>query len=323
MSNHAQLQCRYHGKLGPCQDQALVDSQFCFWHDPDVDKSGTDVSEALAERAQTGVPMEGFLLRKANLDGVNLVCPKSHQGYQLVNSDLSRASLKNAHLYRLDLSGSCLLKVNLNGANLNNTCLKDTNLLAVNFKNSQIDNIEWGDSFLQERQAKQEPDRAVDLYEEAEEISRNIRRHCEEIGMMRTAGRFYYRERVFQRMQMPLYSRSRALSWLVDKVSGYGEAPLRVVFCSVMLIILCSFFYLWDGIQDGAVLIQFDGTQSLSTMLSYWFDCLYFSVVTFTTLGYGDLSPLGFSRIVAAGEAFIGNFSLALFVVLVAKKIIR
>ena len=89
-----------------------------------------------------------------------------------------------------------------------------------------------------------EPDKATDLYEEAEEIARNIRRHCENTGMMRTAGRFYYRERVFQRMQMPLCSGARLLSWLVDKVSGYGEAPLRVVFCSIVLILVCAFFYL-------------------------------------------------------------------------------
>ena len=52
------------GKLGPCQDKALADSRFCFWHDPDVDKSGTDIPEALAQRAQTGRPMEGLCFVK-------------------------------------------------------------------------------------------------------------------------------------------------------------------------------------------------------------------------------------------------------------------
>jgi len=50
---------------------------------------------------------------------------------------------------------------------------------------------------------------------------------------------------------------------------------------------------------------------------------LYFSVATFTTLGYGDMSPVGISRLIAASEAFLGAFILALFVVVFVKKMTR
>ncbi len=50
---------------------------------------------------------------------------------------------------------------------------------------------------------------------------------------------------------------------------------------------------------------------------------IYFSVVTFTTLGYGDISPLGFARFIAAFEAFMGSFTMALFVVVFVKKMTR
>ena len=50
---------------------------------------------------------------------------------------------------------------------------------------------------------------------------------------------------------------------------------------------------------------------------------MYFSVVTFTTLGYGDLVPVGPSRVIAAIEAFVGSFTLALFVVVFVKKMTR
>jgi len=46
-------------------------------------------------------------------------------------------------------------------------------------------------------------------------------------------------------------------------------------------------------------------------------------VVTFTTLGYGDISPIGVTRFFATFEAFIGSFSLALFVVVFVKKMTR
>jgi len=50
---------------------------------------------------------------------------------------------------------------------------------------------------------------------------------------------------------------------------------------------------------------------------------LYFSVVTFTTLGYGDIIPLGISRLFAGIEALLGGFILAIFVVVFVKKMTR
>jgi hypothetical protein len=39
--------------------------------------------------------------------------------------------------------------------------------------------------------------------------------------------------------------------------------------------------------------------------------CLYFSVVTWTTLGYGDIRPVGFARFIAGSEAIVGYFGMA------------
>lgn len=43
-------------------------------------------------------------------------------------------------------------------------------------------------------------------------------------------------------------------------------------------------------------------------------DALYFSMVTFTTLGYGDLTPTDQFRIIAAGEAMLGYITLGIIV---------
>ena len=62
--------------------------------------------------------------------------------------------------------------------------------------------------------------------------------------------------------------------------------------------------------------------MSLRAIEAVVFPCRY-SVVTFTTLGYGDFTPVGLSRIFAAFEAFTGSFTLALFVVVFVKKMTR
>ena len=49
----------------------------------------------------------------------------------------------------------------------------------------------------------------------------------------------------------------------------------------------------------------------------------YFSVVTFTTLGYGDISPTGWSRLLACTEALVGVFMNSLFIFVFCRKMIQ
>ncbi|PSQ20149.1 potassium transporter Kef, partial [Halobacteriales archaeon QS_8_65_32] len=51
---------------------------------------------------------------------------------------------------------------------------------------------------------------------------------------------------------------------------------------------------------------------------------LYFSVVTFTTLGYGDSSPTGgLARLLASAEAVSDAFFAALFVFTLGRRVTR
>ena len=50
-------------------------------------------------------------------------------------------------------------------------------------------------------------------------------------------------------------------------------------------------------------------------------DCLYFSTVTFTTLGYGDFQPLPQLRLLAAWEAFVGYIFLGFVIAIVADRL--
>ncbi|MGI9279966.1 MAG: pentapeptide repeat-containing protein [Endozoicomonas sp.] len=321
-------QCSYIGeRSGPCTEVATEGRNHCFWHDRQADKSGLNVRELLEERAHKGTPMEGFYLKGANLDNLDLVCPEG-EVYQLINSDLSRCSLVKAHLYRADLSGSNLLKADLSRANLHRTSLIGSNLLGVNFKAARIEHVNFGDVFLQEkkaRQAHQEGDalKARELFEEAEDVVRNIRKHCEAQGLFHNAGEFFHREMTFHRYRFPCFSWHRGVSKLVDLLSGYGEKPERVVLFSASFIVFCSLFYFFLGIEDEGALVQYQSGQTFYNNLISWLETLYFSVVTFTTLGYGDLTPIGLSRLFAAIEAFIGSFTLALFVVVFVKKMTR
>lgn len=51
-----------------------------------------------------------------------------------------------------------------------------------------------------------------------------------------------------------------------------------------------------------------------------FFECLYFSVITFTTVGYGDLTPIGWGRLVAGVEVIGGLFFTAILIGKIASE---
>jgi len=50
---------------------------------------------------------------------------------------------------------------------------------------------------------------------------------------------------------------------------------------------------------------------------------VYFSVVTATTLGYGDLHPVGWGKAIASAEAIFGMFMWAVFLAVFSRKYMR
>jgi len=119
-------------------------------------------------------------------------------------------------------------------------------------------------------------------------------------------------------------------------IYGYGERPQNVIFSAIFIIILFSVFFSFLGINSPEIIemksptVQeiFNGNSEIISKGSLInkatnnsIDCLYFSAITFTTLGYGDFRPLeGWGRILAGTEAFIGAFMMALFVYTFARR---
>jgi hypothetical protein len=300
-----------------------------FWRDAKRDKSAEpELGPALEARARSGAPMHGFCLKRCQLVGLDLVHRGSHVGYDLSGSDFYRADLRGAHLFAINLRGASLMKADLRDANLHCADLRDANLLGVKLAGARLDNVHWDERVQQERQAiaarkAGQRQQMLDLLQEAEEIYRNLRINLEHAGLFDVAGRFFYREMVMRRLQMPRWSSHRLFSWMVDLFCGYGEQPLRVVLFSLGFMLFCALLYFLVGIHHAEVGLGFALEQDLPTNLIELGACMYFSVVTFTTLGYGDIAPLGLSRPLAAFEAFVGSFTMALFVVVFVKKMTR
>jgi len=102
--------------------------------------------------------------------------------------------------------------------------------------------------------------------------------------------------------------RSR-FKWLVSSIEcllwGYGERPSRILLIALTLILSYAGLYnLVEWLDDKGNVIQ----------MTPW-DGVYFSVVTFTTLGYGDITPkTNLLKFLAGSEALCGAFAMGLIV---------
>jgi hypothetical protein len=320
--------CSYMRQDGTrCPAPVEGDGDLCFWHHAKVSKEQPGVRERLQEWAATGESMEGFVLRFANLEGVRL---NSARGIDLRNATLFKARLQGASLWNVDLRGADLMKADLSGANLNEARLVGANILGAILDGTKLERTDWGERVLQESRAVEaeranDHDKARENYIEAEEIYRALRRAYDGVGRFVEAGTYFQGEMRMRRKMMPRWSVGRIWSKLVDIFCGYGEEPQRVIAFSLAIVLGCAFLYYLIGVKGPEGPVGFEAGAGLVRNLLSYYNCVYYSVITFTTTGYGDVHPFpdSIARAVAAAEAFTGAFMIALFVAVFGKKMTR
>jgi hypothetical protein len=109
--------------------------------------------------------------------------------------------------------------------------------------------------------------------------------------------------------------------WLVfDKIGLYATSPGRV---------LLSVVFFWIVFGATYFMIQLSGWGKTGSSvnnpdnLTPFLQSFYHSAVTFFTIGYGDVYPMGLSRVVSGLEGFMGVFMMSYFTVAFVRKVLR
>lgn len=89
--------------------------------------------------------------------------------------------------------------------------------------------------------------------------------------------------------------------------------PPRVLLpVGVLIVIVTHVVEIWIFGLAYLVLFKMDGVGSVEGVFNADFlDCIYFSFVNYTSLGYGDLVPTGYIRYMAGSEALVGLVLIA------------
>lgn len=260
------------------------------------------------------------------------------QHTNLYDSDFDEADLREANLQYADLEDASLVGTDLRSADLRNTRLYQTYFSDVRINSD----TEFGDTCIYEN-----PDELDDDWDDRWDATpteaavwtyRRLQDLHEKYALTERARHYHIRKEEAEKKRHR--EEGNWKEWAIYAINGFlsrhGERPWRVVRISLYVIAVWSLFFLLSGIR---VPEDFSGTRTVGLELFSGISVpepfggtlvagldqvatsVYFSVVTFTTLGYGDLQPAtGFAQALATIESFLGALLMAYLVFVLGRR---
>ena len=268
--------------------------------------SDADLSLAHLTRADlTGVDLSG-----ANLSGANLVDAELQLAY-LSDANLSKADLSGSHLTGADLSSADLSDANLSHTNLSHTNLSHAILREANLSDARIPYIQYLDRKYDQNTSKW---KRFQLWLYPHSIMRG---KYQGIRVASCYGNAIFKRDAEDQDFLDTLEEHWEKTWriwlfrawgLID----YGRSMLAVFVIAFLIVVGFGAIYLIPG------------TISYGKNDNTLFSPFYFSIVTFTTLGFGDVTPNGgIGEIIVSLQVIFGYLTLGLLISILANKVAR
>ena len=287
-----------------------------------LDFSGVDLA---------GADLAGASLFKANLRGANLAGANLEEA-EMTGADLSEANLPNARAARVGLGMASLKGANIFRADLRGATLTKADLARADLRCAHLDNARIREADLQDADCTESSFRSADLslcdvrgasFANADLRDTRLRAMKEfqkakwngvDIRDVNFAGAYLLRRFVMDQNYLTefrergRFSRLVYYFWLIT--SDCGRSLFRWCMWIVAMAMLFAYLYTLVDVEYGPNPTSFSP--------------LYFSVVTLTTLGYGDNFPLSTpAQVIAVLEVFTGYIMLGGLLSIFSNKIAR
>ncbi len=304
-----------------------------------ADLEGADLTEA---------SLKGAYMRGANLRNSNLRASRARRADLLQSrlehanledadwrgADLSNSHLENAHLVRTNLQDANLSGAHLQGADLTRAHLEHANLIYAHLQNTLIQHTHLERAFLVE--AHLENARFQQAIVDASTMIWRccVNRHSDFRGVglesirIDTGTKQLLQYNIRRMNWEDWYQNQHRLVRLAVsqfwQISDYGLSTQKIMSTFFKwTLIFGVIYYVWGavdfyllGVKDhpGIVseLFVLSGTKEAVSALLVPFRALYFSVVTMTTLGFGDM----YANAHSFWRGFFGSVLLVLQVIL-------
>ena len=271
----------------------------------------------MQHEGRTFLDLRGIRIEQTQLDGAQLrdvnlrwstIRDVGFKGTHLEHCNLSQASLSECYFRNTVFDNCDIVNSKFQKNEFSNARIADCRLDFCSFKECEIT--------LQTIRFRKDTDPRVLM-----RICRNLKLNAMSMGHFADAGELTYMEKTFERHTLhrhaftaeheSLLLRLRAIrgwfgSILLNALWGYGERPARLLVATAAAIVLFgSVQWLLEGVPGEGF-----GAH------------LYFSGITFMTIGYGDLSPKGLlPRFLAVLEGAVGISVIGMLIASWTKKI--
>ncbi|MBA7616113.1 hypothetical protein ES703_23405 [subsurface metagenome] len=291
--------------------------------------------------------LAGADLREAYLEVANLQ-EAYLKGANLQEADLTEAKLQGADLSLAQLQKAVLLKANLQKANLKDATLHEANFSNSNLHGCYMHGVLLDDArYLTWQQIEYTGEEKGKKWLDAQDAYRRLKNYFHQQGRYQDESKAYYREKLMAKhlAHEELFGRrkpkgiKRAFQnigsffkhnenkgvrkrwfglWFMWALSGFGERWSRTICWAAGTFAFFGLLH-WLGTNAKWWVLKTHGGEVKSLL-----DCLYFSLVTFVTLGFGDIWPdVWLAKVIVGVEVVFGYVFLGLIVTLIARKMGR
>ena len=258
--------------------------------DEEVWLQGVHLGEAHLEGAYLrDAHLEGAILYGAHLENANLMSA------YLEGADLLLVYLKDAHLEAANLERTSFYRAMLRGVNFGDANLKEADLGEATLEGAtlhvtSLEGADFGAAIVDGSTSIMdcEIDRKTDFRNvglDSARIDPGMKQLLKCNGRrMNWQGWYKGQSGKESALRLLLTSPVRAFWWISD----YGRLTWRILAVFLLLALLfANIYYYWDS--PGIISNLFEGKEGLVPEWLVPFRAIYFSIVTMTTLGFGDM----------------------------------
>ncbi|MEF9991166.1 MAG: pentapeptide repeat-containing protein [Romboutsia sp.] len=271
----------------------------------------------------------GFIDRNNNSTIFNDGCKFINCSFETCN--MEKIIFKNVEIKNTKFILSGLKQATLASSNIQSIYIKDCDMRGFKLITSTIDTMEFEDEFLTKLDKDTFIDKIifnkkeVDFYDKIAKIYEDIASKFEANRLLNKSGEYYYLSKKAE--YKTLKGLDKIKSYIFWMLCGYGERPTYALITSVEIVLIFTIMYMFTGLDVGIDRINYDIELLTRIQLNdVFFDfmrSLYFSIVTFTTVGYGDITPTGYSLLLSGIEMFLGVTMVGVWTATLARKITR